>query len=134
MAIISNSDFQAISRAYGNIQTMLNNMSGYLYSAVSTIALIDTVEPTFDLITDFYNSYNVNSNAMTTNVPLLAAVRKLNSHILNRGSTLSTPYTSIGATGDSTSYLTLTSQTVTASWASLSAAAGQTVASAHISG
>lgn len=127
--LISTSDYKAIAGYYGSIKTLLGNVTGYLYSSVTRIALINDVEPTYDLMNDFYSSYAVNSVAMTSTIPLLAAVRKINSHVLNRGG-----YSSIGATGDTTSYLTSTSTTVPQSWADLSAAAGQTIDASHIVG
>lgn len=125
--VISNSDFQTIATAYGHVQSQLSNISGYLYSAADTVAKLDDIYPTYDLINDFVQSYTVNSTSMTTNTPLLAAVRKLNQHITNRGG-----YTSIGRTDDATSYLAQTSQTVPASWAELSAAAGEPIDDSYI--
>jgi hypothetical protein len=122
--VITYSDFHSIAVNYGNIQTTLRNISGYLYGAVNTVAAISLIEPTYDLITDFYNSYTVNGTNMTTNVPLLAAVRKLNSHILNRGG-----YASINAfLADGAG------RSVPQSWATLSEAAGQTISGEYISG
>ncbi len=127
--IISANDYKAIAGYYGSIKTLLGNVTGYLYSAVTRIALVNDVEPTFDLMTDFYNSYSVNSVQITSTVPLLGAVRKLNSHVLNRGG-----YSSIGATGDAASFLSVQGITVPQSWADLSAATGQTIDASHILG
>jgi hypothetical protein len=121
--LISIADYSAIAGYYGNIKTVLSSASTYLYNAVYKIAQIDDIEPSIDLLQDFYNSYKVNSAQYSSDLPLLAAVRKLNTHVLNRGG-----YASIDA------FLEANAATVPQSWATLSGEAGQTIDEDNISG
>lgn len=126
---ISAANYQSIAGYYGNVKKVLGTVSGYLFGAVTTIANMNDVEPTYDLMTQFYNSYQVNSSTLASDLPLLAAVRTLNSHVLNRGG-----YTSIGATSDNTSFLHVQSITVPQGWADLCSSTGQVIDASHISG
>ena len=131
--VISGADYKYIAQQYGSIATYLSGVSSYLLNAVTRVAINNDIDPTVDLIQDFYNSYTTNSVSMVSTTPLLPAVRKLNSHVMNRGTT----YTSIGGTAtatDATSFLAVTGQTVPQSWANLSSDAGTPINSAYIVG
>jgi hypothetical protein len=120
--IISTGDYLKISSLYGEIKDTLMACTQNIYDATDVVAEIDEIEPTVDLIVNFYNSYRSNETVLSSFTGLLAAVRTLNSHILNRGG-----YSSIGATGDSNSYLGINGLKVSAGWAYLSNLAGQTI-------
>jgi hypothetical protein len=123
MAVISGSDYNAIATHYGNIKTLLTSASEYLYDAVYKIVLFNSLEPTADLFNEFYNSYLSNTSQIKSDIPLIPAVKKLNSHVMSRGG-----YASVNA------FLEATGATVPQSWADLCASAGTTIDEDHIAG
>ena len=123
MAVITGSDYTAIATSYGQIKKRLSQCSTYLYQAVNTIVLFNTVEPTVDLLQEFLTSYQVNTANYGSDISLIPAVKKINSHVLSRGG-----YASINA------FLTDKGATVPQAWADLCLAAGTTIDPSHIVG
>lgn len=127
--VISGADYQTIATAYGKLKARLDGARGYLYDAVTTVVLMTDLEPTVDLLAEFYNAYLVNYNSINSGQPYIAAVKKLNNHILSRGG-----YADINA------FLLHASQVengnvpyhVPAAWADLSNTAGQTINGTYI--
>ncbi len=120
--IITPCEFQSIAWSYGYVKSSLDDIADYLYDAVLTIAYMDDIVPTEDLIDVFYNSFENNKIVYRSNESILQVVRKLHTHVINRGG-----YKNIN------SYLTDANITVPQAWADLSAEAGQIIDPSHIS-
>jgi hypothetical protein len=123
MAVITGTDYHAIAISYGNVKTRLAALSGYLYEAVYQVVLMNTYEPTKDLLDAFAGVYEVNLGAYASLIPFVPAVKAINSHVINRGG-----YATVNA------YLTAKGITVPQAWADLCTAAGTTIDPSHISG
>ena len=116
MAVITGTDYHAIAVDYGSIKSQLSGVGAYLYAAVNQIILMNTYEPTLDLLDPFNNVYTTNLSAYSSLVPFIPAVKAINSHIINRGTDAS-----INA------FLTRTGANVPQAWVNLCAAAGTTI-------
>ena len=116
MAVITGTDYSAIAHDYGDIISQLSGVGTYLYDAVYQIVLMNTYEPTLDLLDPFNNVYTANVSAYSSYVPFVPAVKAINNHVINRGG-----YSSINA------FLTATGVTVPQAWVDLCAAAGFTI-------
>jgi hypothetical protein len=116
--VISGTDYASIATSYANARTAVLSSVSYLFEAVYTIVQLDVVEPEVDLLTEFFQSYQINSDLFRSPVSFLSAVRRLNNHVLNRG----------GVTSVAT-YLTDEGVTIPQAWADLSAAAGYDLSS-----
>lgn len=111
--VIGGADYVSIATSYANARTAVLSSVSYLFEAVYTIVQLDVVEPEVDLLTEFFNSYQINADLFRSPVSFLSAVRRLNNHVLNRGG-----FTTVSA------YLTSEGVTVPQAWADLSSAAG----------
>lgn len=121
MAFISGTDYVAIATAYSNARSQQLTIKEYLFEAVYEIVMLQEIVPEVDLLSEFYNSYQVNTTLFSAPQTLLNAVRRLNNHVLNRSS-----YASLDA------YLAAESVTVPQNWADLCSAVGFTISSAYI--
>lgn len=85
MAVISGANYVKIATSYGNARDQILSSIQFLFDAVYEVVLIKEIIPEVDLLDEFYNSYQINSNVFKSPVTLLQAVRSLNNHVLNRG-------------------------------------------------
>lgn len=112
--VISGANYVSIATSYANARNAVLSSVGYLFEAVYTIVQLDDIAPEVDLLSEFYSSYQINTDLFRSPVSFLSAVRRLNNHVLNRGG-----YTTVGA------YLTAEGvSTVPQAWIDLSDAAG----------
>jgi hypothetical protein len=127
--VILGADYQSIAQAYGTLLSRLNGVSTYLYEAVDTIVYMNTVDPTIDLLSSFYNTYLINASNVNGVQPYLAAVKALNNHIISRGG-----YTDINAYLQDVSATQNNNHplTVPQSWSDLSSVAGQPINSTYV--
>lgn len=89
--VISGTDYAAIAQYYANSRSSNINSIGYLYDAVYTVVLNTDIYPTLDLISEFWNSYQINEGIFRASSSYLSAVVAINSHVLNRSpSTITT--------------------------------------------
>lgn len=82
--VISKTAYKAIANSYGKLKYRLDDASTYLYTAVDTIVQLDDLDPTLDLLFDFYSTYSVNTNSVKSVGPFLKPVQTLNNHCLTR--------------------------------------------------
>jgi len=120
-SVISVSNYETIATQYANARTSVLASVDYLFDAVYTIVQLDEIEPEVDLLTEFWNSYQINSDLFRNPVSFLSAVRRINNHVINRSS-----YTTLDA------WLAGEAGTVPQAWATLSAAAGYTIDASRI--
>ena len=85
-AVISVSNYETIATQYANARTSVLASVDYLFDAVYTIVQLDEIEPEVDLLTEFWNSYQINSDLFRNPVSFLSAVRRINNHVINRSS------------------------------------------------
>ena len=111
--VISQADYQSIATSYANAREAVLSSVDYLLDAVYTIVQLDDIEPEVDLLNEFFNSYQINTDLFSSPVAFLSAVRGLNNHVLNRGS-----FPSV------TAYLSDTGTTVPEAWVDLSRVVG----------
>lgn len=121
MAVIKGNDYLQIAEAYANARNEVLSAKQFLYDAVYLIVLLDEIEPEVDLLSDFWDTYNINLDTLEAPTLLLSAVRSLNNHVLIAGN-----YATVDA------YLASESVTVPQTWADLSAEAGFTISSSYI--
>lgn len=111
--VISGADYVSIATSYANARNAVLSSVGYLFEAVYTIVQLDVVEPEVDLLIEFFNSYQINTDLFRSPVSFLSAVRRINNHVINRGG-----FATVSA------YLTSEGVTVPQAWADLSSAVG----------
>jgi hypothetical protein len=123
VSVITGTDYAAIASYYGDVKTKLGTIAGSLFNAVYQIVLMNTYEPTKDLIDVFSSVYEVSGVQFASLIPFVPAVKAINTHVLNRGG-----YASVSA------FLTAKGVTVPQAWADLCAASGTTIDPSRISG
>lgn len=88
MACIKVANYLDIAQYYDNSQTPLAGVSDELYAAAYEIVMLQTFDPELDLLQPFYTAYLTSQYAYSTPpASILAAVRSLQSHVLNRART-----------------------------------------------
>jgi len=85
MAVISGANYVAIAQAYATARDSVVSSLSHLFDAVYDVVMLNEIQPEVDLLSEFYNSYQVNTGLYLTPVTFLSAVRALNNHVLNRG-------------------------------------------------
>lgn len=105
--------YKVIADLYGDARNFLLEANSYLFEAVYQVVLLNEMNQEIDLLSPFYNAYQVISSQYATPMSFVPAVRALNLHILRRSG-----YINIS------SYLTYEGITVTPSWQVLSETAG----------
>ena len=74
-----------IANYYSDSQTQLAGISDHFYLAAYEILMLETFDPELDLLQPFYTSYLTSQYAYSlAPASILAAVRSLQLHILNR--------------------------------------------------
>ena len=119
--VISGTDYSTIATSYANARDRVVSAVDYLFEAVYQIVLLQSVVPEVDLLSEFFNSYQINNEALRSSVNFLPAVRSLNNHVLRESDE-----TSIN------DYLQSEGVTVPPTWASLSQAVGFSISEDNI--
>jgi len=84
MAVISATEYKNLSDYLAQCKATLLLAKDSVYSAVYEIALFDEIQPSIDLLSPFFSSYEaVTANTQTTTT-LNSAVAALNNHVLRR--------------------------------------------------
>jgi hypothetical protein len=123
MAVISGNDYSEIAQAYADSRDSILGGKQGLYDAVYLIVLLQVIKPEVDLLSTFWDTYQVQLNTLEASTLFLSAVRALNQHVLVEGG-----YATIDA------FLLATGITVPQTWADLSAEAGYTISDTYIVG
>lgn len=121
-SLISQEDYRDIAISYANARDQFLGAKQFLFDAVYTIVLFDNIQPSVDLLSTFWDAYNINLDTINAPTLLISSVRAINQHVLREGG-----YSDIDAflvAGDGV----LVPQT----WADLSATAGYTISSSNI--
>ena len=85
MGCIKVTNYLDITTYYGNSQAQLAGISDYFYLAAYEIVTLQTFDPELDLLQPFYTAYLTSQYAYSiAPASILAAVRALQQHILNR--------------------------------------------------
>jgi hypothetical protein len=121
-SVIPAESYQLIATNVGNIKLGSDQIATWLNNATQVVADINDPAVTVDLAIDFINSSKSNSTFYSNFNGILGSVRKLNSHVINRGG-----YADINA------YLQENNITVSQGWADLCALTGMTIDSGYIS-
>jgi len=123
MAVIQGSDYSEIAQAYADSRDSILGGKQGLYDAVYLVVLLNVIKPEVDLLSTFWDTYQVQLDTLNTSTLFLSAVRALNQHVLIEGG-----FATIDA------YLLAAGITVPQTWADLSASAGYTISDTYISG
>ena len=83
MAYISKEDYISISAEYSSARDSIVSAKSNFWNAVYEIVMLQDVRPEVDLLSIFYDTYEVESNKLTSVIPFMGAVRALNQHVLN---------------------------------------------------
>ncbi len=85
MAEINTTDYKDIATLYADATTQLTGISQKYFDAAYEIVILDTFDPTIDLLVPFFNAYLASEQAYA-NAPqsIVNAVRSLQEHILSR--------------------------------------------------
>jgi len=121
MAVINGTNYRLIAVDYATAYDNAIEVKDYLFEAVYQVVLLDSIQPEVDLLTPYWDSYQVNAPVYSSQSSLLGAVRAIQAHVLKRGS-----YATVDA------YLAAEGITVPATWATLSATAGYPISDTYI--
>ncbi|NJL70429.1 MAG: hypothetical protein HC888_01865 [Candidatus Competibacteraceae bacterium] len=121
MAVISASDYAAIATFYANGYDGQVGSNDYYYDAVYTIVLLDSVQPSVDLLNVFWNTHLIMKDVLYSKSSLLSPVRAINNHVLQNSA-----FDTIDA------YLAAAAVKVPQTWADLCAEAGVTISAGNI--
>ena len=82
--VITGATYVSLATNFGQLVSVLKNSTSYMYNALTTVAELDSVEATRDLIIPFDNVYQQQFGALNASAQYLEVVRALNNHVLNR--------------------------------------------------
>ncbi len=117
--VIDPQDYETIAGYYANMKGKIESAATYLWDAVYDIGQIPAVDPTYDLVKPFRDTYTAQYSNFQLNSPFLSSVIALNSHVLNRATDgLGAAYPTLMA------WMFDNSVTVDAEWATMSTEAG----------
>ena len=85
MAFISGTDYYTIASDYATAFRARYNSKDELFDAVYTVVQLNAIRPEVDLLSDFWESYLVNSDLLQSTTLLLGAVRALQEHVIAAG-------------------------------------------------
>jgi hypothetical protein len=122
MSVIEIHDYVDIATSYANARQVSLDSKQYLFDAVYEIVLLDAIRPSVDLLSVFWDTYNLNTQSVNSPTLLLSAVRALNNHVLVAGG-----YASLDEY-----FAAHPGHTVPALWQSLSAEAGYTISDDYV--
>lgn len=126
--VINYSDYLAIATNYASARDAVLSSSDFLLAAVNDIVALDVIEPEVDLLSEFFQSYQINADLFGSSTNLLSAVRRINNHVLNRGGESLNTYIAAGIAANGGGDTEKVPQT----WADLCSAAGYEIDSANI--
>ena len=82
--VISSQDYLAIANSYAaSFDNKVASSQG-LFDAVYQVVLLNTIVPTVDLVSEAWNSYQINTAELRSPGTFLSFVRTLNNHVINR--------------------------------------------------
>ena len=82
--VISPDDYETLAGYYSNMKAKIESAATYLWDAVYDIGQIPAVNPTYDLIKPFTDTYSTQYNNFQSNISFRSAVVALNAHVLSR--------------------------------------------------
>lgn len=82
MSVISGDDYLAIANAYADAYNRMISCIAYFYEPVTSVVILDDVQPTLDLLQTVYTSYQVNEARIRSRSFYEATVRALNNHVI----------------------------------------------------
>lgn len=130
--VITGTQYSTLATKIGSTISVVRGAKSYLFDALTTIAQLDDVNPTADLIIPFKSVYDIQINILQSNSNYLTTARALNDHVLARARQLDgTAYTDINDWFDdetSNGHPVSVPQT----WADLCEITGTTIDSAYI--
>lgn len=85
MAVISQEDYRDIAIAYANARDQVLEAKQFLFDAVYIIVLFDEIQPSVDLLSTFWDTYNINLDTLNAPTLLISAIRAINQHVLQEG-------------------------------------------------
>lgn len=137
MAVIAPATYKIIANQYANAQIQIAGVADYYYDSAYEIVLLQTFDPSIDLLTPFYNAYLAAQTAYASPpASIVNAVRSLQEHVLRRATDNDTGsrFTSVnGWYGDNPVHFpTGVSAVIPQEFASLSVQAGHTIDSTYI--
>lgn len=111
--VLDGDTYQSIAVSYGNARSQILGSKQFLFDAVYLIVLIDETQPEVDLLSTFWDTYNINTDSLNAPTLMLSSVRAINQHVISKGG-----YESIDE------YLLVNGVMVPQEWAEMSEAAG----------
>tara|TARA_B100000614_G_scaffold262909_1_gene300983 strand:- start:476088 stop:476813 length:726 start_codon:yes stop_codon:yes gene_type:complete len=121
--LINRDTYESVANLYAQTRTNTSQAVEQFFSAVYEIVGLNDLIPEADLLTPFYNSYQIVSDAYRNPTGMLAAVKTLNRHVLLRG-----------GYGNLDAFLFDQGILVPRSWQSLSRAAGFSISDDYVEG
>ena len=94
---IDGTQYLALANDLDDAVGALSTVSGFLWSAVYEVAMFQAVVPEKDLLTTFYDCYQLNSSLANNTSTYLSAVRALQLHVLTKATDYATIDDYIGA-------------------------------------
>lgn len=121
MAVIQQDEYRDIAVTFANARSNQLSAKDFIFDAVYVIVLLQSIQPEVDLLSTFWDTYQINSDTLQAPTLMLSAVRELNQHVLFEG-----------GYEDIDSYLEENGTLVPQEWADLSDAAGFTISDSNI--
>lgn len=120
--VISGADYLAIAQYYATARSRMVDTVQYFWNAVYRVVLLDDIQPSIDLLGEYYASYLLNEGKMLQTSGFDAAVRAMQQHVARSH-----------ASGTVDGYLAAEVPSgVPQEWADLSAAAGFSISADNI--
>lgn len=89
MAVISGTDYLNISNDLASAKDTTVSAKDDLFVAVYRVVMLQVILPEVDLLSEFWDTYLVNSQILSASTLFLSAVSALQEHVLRRSSNLS---------------------------------------------
>ena len=124
--LISCEDYKCLADLYSQARERVLAVNQDLLDAVYQIVMLQTCIPEIDLLSSFWNSYNLSSSQFNTPTALLEAVRALNNHVIVRGGYTEIDEFFAACTTDGTPI------TVDETWQSLSSEVGFDISDTYV--
>ncbi len=94
--VISLGDYTTIATLFSTARDSVRSAVSNFYDAVQAIVVLDVVEPSIDLLPQFYATYLSVASDLKSDARYLPAVRTINSHVFHRGVTQNCPVADVG--------------------------------------
>jgi hypothetical protein len=89
MAVISGTDYLNISNDLASAKDTTVSAKDDLFIAVYRVVMLQVILPEVDLLSEFWDTYLVNSQILSASTLFLGAVSALQEHVLRRSTNLS---------------------------------------------